>query len=167
MDQLLRNRRESVVPTTVPQGENEAGDPWEISNLSQFSAWADTNPQAVFNILLELRTSYNNAYTFVKNWKKMKAAKDKAQEELFTSQTQTSDAQDLYNQRSQEFLDERAKTRRLQGELNTIQNQQPIPTDLPHRSREGTPLSEASASASGKSTKFPDPPVFTDGVNPT
>ena len=67
VDQLLRNRRESVVPTTVPQGENEAGDPWEISNLSQFSAWADTNPQAVFNMLLELRTSHDNAYTFVED----------------------------------------------------------------------------------------------------
>ena len=50
----------------------------------------------------------------------MKAVKDKVQEELFTSQTQTSNTQDLYNQRSQEFLNERAKTRRLQGELNTI-----------------------------------------------
>ena len=120
VDQLLQNRRQSVVPGTKDQGESQVEDLQAISNIPQLTLQCETDPKAVFKILEELRTSYDIVYTYVDDWKAMRAAKIKAQEDLFAAQTETSNTQELYNSRFQELLDERSKTRRLQGELNTI-----------------------------------------------
>ena len=139
--------------------------------MEQLQHWASTQPGDVITVLDELRSERDETLLCLEEWNDMV---NKAQRAI----DQARRAQDRQQSARRAFTEKQARSATLQDELNTMQerldnvleelDQTRLAQAETDRARGTSKNSPTPSTVTGKrSPKHPDPPVFTNGVDPT
>ena len=139
--------------------------------MEQLQHWASTQPGDVITVLDELRSERDETLLCLEEWNDMV---NKAQRAI----DQARRAQDRQQSARRAFTEEQARSVTLQDELDIMQerlnnvleelDQTRLAQAETDRARGTSKNSPTPSTVTGKrSPKHPDPPVFTNGVDPT
>ncbi len=171
---LLRStasRRVSIIPSDAPAGPQDAATPWDINTGQQLRQWAIDQPDEVIKMLVELRGQRDMALELNEQWIDVQADHTKRLDELEANQM-TIDTQEETIAGLREEVLSLKKGQRSADQPRPRQPTEPrAPTEsLPRQSTENHTRRDSSTLSGNdhhKSSKFPDPPVFTGEGEPT
>ena len=179
---LLRstaNRRVSLLPTDAPAEAEEATTPWNIKNKEQLCQWAANQPDQIIDMLNELRSQRDLALQLNEHWILVQDDHKKRAEQLEAAFEKNDELEEKINQLQSERLNSKAEQRQADrpmprqetqpAEHRANQEETPPTPEVdqrPRSSRESFTLS-GNGNDHRKSTKFPDPPIFTGTGEPT
>ena len=173
---LLRStvkRRTTLLPNDAPTEATEAESAWQINSVDQLVHWSRHEPEKVLEVLNSLRQDRDTALKCLNHWDAMEMKIQEATERAIL------DSDTIYDLR-QQLRDRAAKNLKLRQDLKEalqLGDEARTSTQAPPRamlqpsapqSPITTPRSESTqASSKRKSTRYPDPPMFTNGEDPT
>ncbi len=176
---LLRstaNRRVSILPSDAPAGAEEAATPWNINTEEQLFHWASNQPDEVLNMLNELRSQRDLALQLNEHWLLVQDDHKKRAEQLEAAFDKNDELEEKNNQLQSELLNVKAEQRQADrprprqvtqpAEQRPQEEASPTP-EVEQRPRTSRESSTLSGNGNHKSTKFPDPPIFTGTGEPT
>ena len=157
VQRLLRSagkRRTTLLPDNAATGAKEAATAWDINSNEQVLHWAQSNPGAVLKVLDALRKDRDTAIECLDHWKDMEdrlAAAEAVEVNANTLQEEVN----LCREELQEVYEAR--------DLAIEQR------DQARAAARVTPAASSTNTANGgkRSPKHPDPPILTNGDNPT
>lgn len=137
-----KERRTSVLPAEAAYADDDIPDAWSIANTTQLAHWVKRYPDQVMAMLTEIRFERDQFLAVAVLYGPAKEAKSVVDQELAEIK--------------HDLAKSETKVEKLKKQLRAMQdNEEEAKTD-------SAPLVRKE-----KSTKFPDPPIFTDGVDPT
>ena len=156
-------RRVSVLPQTEPQQlgsqEQAVTDAWDIATAAQLRKWAQTKPEEVLGMLNELRRERDLAFGILDEGANLEKKNTKMLHSLNCAQDEVIRLRTRFEQEREQKGQLRADKIRLEEELKAAKEA---------TTRENTPGTTTTSTKKEKlSTKLPDPPIFTDGKDPT
>ena len=148
------DRRSSVIATHQHQPRSA----WEVSSVDQLVSYVNEDPEDFWRMIKTLREERDEMRTIAEWYTELKKAKTAIEEQLENALEDVSNA----NDRASEWRD---RNRDLHTRLNEVtrqildDEQDDIPADVPARDKKATQQPKAE-----KSSKLPDPPMFSDGI---
>ena len=165
-----RSRRQSTVPEDLSAGPATAATPWDICNILQLQHWAQDKPNELLAMLDTIRQERDNFRDAAVGYEEAVDMRDTAQDEAYNA-THLADQANILARQFQK------QVTALQSELNianfeALNNSQ---EEVSERRQGKKPMPDAPARVypvattpkSEKTSKLPDPPIFTNGMDPT
>ena len=150
---FIKNRRKSVSSTLSSDAPDDANSPWDIKNTNQLQRWVDVDSDNVMKMLDELRKQRDLGIEACELFEQIPA------DDIWKSRFE--EAARSLKRLAKELSD---KDKAYAKELSDLRFQM---ADMAQRQREETPSgSTLSQSSSKRSIKLPDPPQFSDGIDP-
>lgn len=165
MDKDLKNvrrqakdRRTSVLPDEASYQTTQVDEVWQIANSEQLSGWVQTRPDDVMDMIRDLRFERDQFLSVAVHYDSMKQQKLKMEQDLSNSQDLVDAAQ--------------AEADKYRNQILSLRQQmQQQRSGTPSSPSEGKNILEHSSQSSTKASRLskgiPDPPLFTDGQDPT
>ena len=177
-------RRTTLLSDDAATGIEEAVTPWDIKSKEQLIHWATIKPDDLLAVLNKLRYERDAALSCLENWQELE---DKARNAIQLSKK----SQIRFEDTRAKLTDEEAKNLVLHDEAETLKEEvEALKEDLAQyqgtldllraerdqayeerdRAREvvrNTPTPSTHTISGKRSTKHPDPPILTDGKEPT
>ncbi len=157
------HRRHSVIPQNDSEAADAADSPWDICNILQLQHWATTNPEEFFKMLELVRTERDTCLevtAMAQEWGKNKdaaqAERDGLEEEIGKLEKDVDILRKNEDDLTSRLKDAKETIRKLRQEkvASALNDDADAPVTERPRKHE-------------KSTKIPDPPVFTNGGDPS
>ena len=149
---LLRQakaRRTTLPGTNAATGNDEAETPWDITTAAQVQHWAAHDPSEFLNLLNELRSERDLAMECVELGKEQE---DQLKDQLLAQGNKViAQAEEISS-----LKEDVSAAVRVNDALQSENRVTPASSNSPSTAGEGK-----------RSPRHPDPPVFTDGEDPT
>ncbi len=154
------SRRQSTLSTDTPTEGQEAATPWEIVSKEQLRQWITTKPEELLQMIGDLRFERDQFRLAAEQY-------EITVTNLETAHKHTTSAEDRAGRyrRERNTLQQENNTLRAQVEVESEDKDEAAePADRqPDRERR----QEQRPARIDKSSKLPDPPMFTNGIDPT
>lgn len=141
-----RDRRISLPAPNAPDGPDDANNPWEIANVTQLTRWATEEPDQLMEFLNKLREQRDLGVEAVNQYDQLLETEPSFRIE--------------YQEEKRKRMEAKEESRVLREQITQLNQRL-------QQQREDTPSSVSIATNTKRSQKLPDPPMFTDGVDPS
>lgn len=175
------NRRVSMLPNDAPAEVDAATSPKLINNANQLKHWVRSDCDAVLNLIKEYRQERDMALQCVEEWNVIAVERDQALNYAANAQERAKEAKEAarrmkgINLDLSDQLSQREDLLKIRDAEITSLKEQLLVADMQNddnerrrreRSRSRT-RSSVDTEHSKKSPKVSNPPVLTDGIEPT
>lgn len=150
----------SLPEATVDEDEGLSPDAtaWDVNSLNQFQTFVRHRTSEFWEMVKTLRSDHDELRTFASWYKELQDEADALQESRDSINKKYQEAVQQNTKLVDDVLKYRQKATDLRHEMNTkVVNQEDSDHDTP----------KTRISKKDKSSKAPDPPIFTNGEDPT
>lgn len=164
------DRRHSVLSTNTTQELEDVGSPWDIATTEHLQQWVEHKPDEVLEFMNNIRLERDQCMHVALKYMDVLAKKHEAEKDRDDALEMVSSLQEQLHDADQSAQDSKQQLKALQSKIKKPAKA-PADDDQSEASAAEEETSRSSlkkrSSKKEKSTKFPDPPIFTDGVDPT
>lgn len=163
--QAAAGRRHSVLPPEAAQELQEIDSAWDIATLEQLNQWVEEKPDHVLKFMNDIRFERDQCMEVALSYDSMREKNVTMKKDLEDSNELASSLQDQVNDANQAAQDAKQRLQTLQSKIK----EKPIQKaeEEEDSADEDASKTRKRSSKKEKSVKFPDSPIFTDGLEPT
>ena len=150
------NRRHSVILQDEQQTTEEVDSPWQINTDRQLQQWAKKKPTELLSMINQIRQERDDFREIAIRFDVMWIDKETAIQSEYQ-------AHKLVEQANSTAETWRKRAIDLQKTLNKVN----LEANQSEQATEQSPLRSHATTKYEKTSRLPDPPIFTDGLDPT